>query len=252
MSLRLDELNSLWSRQLEGQASAAEAKRLAELLEDPVLVDELAEAQAKLSSAEPAEALSASQWTGVDDGVALSWKRFKAPLWATPAAWAVAAGVGMLGLGVYMVNLPAPPQAPSYRIEEMVWEPSRSAVEAEEEPVALAPSRPRPQAVTMPKMAAGLRPAAPEAASLEREISGNKISFRVEQPSRGSFSMRVKDSRGRVLRTLYDGSLDAGKWRFEWDGSDAQGHKVGAGHYQVEMQSSGGHLSREVEIRTKK
>jgi hypothetical protein len=50
-------------------------------------------------------------------------------------------------------------------------------------------------------------------------------------PEAGPAHVGVFDARGRAVRTLHDGQLEAGRWEFTWDGRDAVGRRLPSGIY---------------------
>jgi hypothetical protein len=50
-------------------------------------------------------------------------------------------------------------------------------------------------------------------------------------PRRANFSLRIYDQRGRLVRDLYSGELEAGEHEVDWNGKDDQGRAVASGTY---------------------
>jgi flagellar basal-body rod modification protein FlgD len=50
---------------------------------------------------------------------------------------------------------------------------------------------------------------------------------------------RLYDARGRIVRTLQDATMPAGRYRLSWDGRDASGRSVAAGVYFLDVQAGG-------------
>ncbi|RKZ00582.1 MAG: hypothetical protein DRQ10_03975, partial [Candidatus Hydrothermota bacterium] len=65
-------------------------------------------------------------------------------------------------------------------------------------------------------------------------------------PKRGNVSLKVYDIRGRLVKTLYSGELDAGKYSFRWDGTDMSGRKVANGVYIYRLETEFGSLAKRV------
>ena len=59
----------------------------------------------------------------------------------------------------------------------------------------------------------------------------------------GSMRLEVLDVRGRVLRTLHDGALDAGRHDFLWDGRDEAGLEQSGGVYLYRLSGELGEAS---------
>ncbi len=53
----------------------------------------------------------------------------------------------------------------------------------------------------------------------------------------GNMRLDIIDTDGRLVRTLHQGALDAGKHEFTWDGTDAAGYPVGSGVYLYRAES---------------
>lgn len=56
---------------------------------------------------------------------------------------------------------------------------------------------------------------------------------------KGPVSLRVFDTRGRVVRTLVDEVREAGRHRVEWDGRDDTGRAVASGNYFYRLRANG-------------
>ncbi len=69
-------------------------------------------------------------------------------------------------------------------------------------------------------------------------------------PEAGAVSLRVYDLRGRAVRTLVSGALDAGSHTVEWDGRDDHGTLVPSGAYFARLAAGGGALTRAL-VRTR-
>ncbi|MCK4305777.1 MAG: S8 family serine peptidase, partial [Candidatus Eisenbacteria sp.] len=65
-------------------------------------------------------------------------------------------------------------------------------------------------------------------------------------PSSGEVSVAVFDAPGRLIRTLYDGSLPAGRSELIWDGCDDRGALAVSGVYFIRMDANGRSSSRRV------
>lgn len=63
------------------------------------------------------------------------------------------------------------------------------------------------------------------------------ISFRL--PEEGHAVIEVLDVRGRLLRTVYSGTLEAGAHELTWDGKDDSGHDLASGLYLARLRSNG-------------
>ena len=100
-----------------------------------------------------------------------------------------------------------------------------------------APVAPAPQAPTeLP----------PDGGSLKE--AGNNLKVVVKRETAGPATVRVVNSLGVEIRLLYSGTLQAGKWSFEWDGRSGDGRLVDPGKYSIQVQTEGSAQSREVVI----
>ena len=70
--------------------------------------------------------------------------------------------------------------------------------------------------------------------------------FRIELPLRSPVSLVIYDVRGRLVRTLIDGDLDAGASVVVWDGRDQNGSTVTGGVYFGSLQASGARFAARV------
>jgi len=72
------------------------------------------------------------------------------------------------------------------------------------------------------------------------------IDFVVPVP--GPLRLRIFDARGRLVRTLIDGAVTAGRHQMAWDGRDAVGRGVASGVYVVELESQGGRAQARISL----
>lgn len=63
-------------------------------------------------------------------------------------------------------------------------------------------------------------------------------------------SVRVLDAQARLRRRLFNGLVDAGEHRYEWDGTDDSGRRVEPGSYQVRITGPGVDMSKSLELRS--
>jgi flagellar hook capping protein FlgD len=75
-----------------------------------------------------------------------------------------------------------------------------------------------------------------------------RTTLRFTLPATGRAALRVYDLSGRAVRTLADGTLEAGPHAIEWNGRDDGGRVVAAGPYFVRLAGTGGEVSRKVMI----
>jgi subtilisin family serine protease len=69
-----------------------------------------------------------------------------------------------------------------------------------------------------------------------------------ELPRGGRVSLRVFDAGGRLVRTLVDEPLPAGRFRTVWDGTDNRGAAVGSGVYLYAITTEGKTLTRKMTL----
>jgi hypothetical protein len=64
-----------------------------------------------------------------------------------------------------------------------------------------------------------------------------RITYTIGVP--GRVTLRIFDVRGRVVRTLVEGSLGTGEHAAFWDGKDDQGRPVGSGVFSYLLEAPG-------------
>jgi subtilisin family serine protease len=69
--------------------------------------------------------------------------------------------------------------------------------------------------------------------------AGGPVEIRFQLPAAGRFTLSIFDVRGRRVRTLADGSLDAGPHRLLWDGCDDRGDPAPGGVYFSRLTGAG-------------
>jgi hypothetical protein len=72
--------------------------------------------------------------------------------------------------------------------------------------------------------------------------------FTIATDRDGSQSLRVFDSRGRLVRTLDDSTIAAGVRTVRWDGKDSQGRPLARGVYYVRVEDEGRSLTKRVTL----
>jgi hypothetical protein len=65
-----------------------------------------------------------------------------------------------------------------------------------------------------------------------------RISY--ELSDAGDVALRVFDPRGRLVRTLQEGSMGPGQHRLQWDGYDAAGRRAAEGTYFIRLSAGDG------------
>jgi len=74
-----------------------------------------------------------------------------------------------------------------------------------------------------------------------------KIKFNV--PATGSVSLKIYDLSGKLIRTLFEGSIAAGDIQKDWDGRDDSGHYVVPGVYFLHYVYPGGKEIRKIGVK---
>ena len=70
------------------------------------------------------------------------------------------------------------------------------------------------------------------------KISGSSRSIiRIDLKEAGRLTITIYAAQGREITTIFDGHMPAGTHTFAWDGTDAEGGKLGSGIYIVQMES---------------
>ncbi len=73
-------------------------------------------------------------------------------------------------------------------------------------------------------------------------------SLRLSLPQAGHVRLAVHDISGRLVRTLVEADLPAGRYDFAWDRRDEQGRTVGAGVYLYRLETASGELCRKAVV----
>ncbi len=76
--------------------------------------------------------------------------------------------------------------------------------------------------------------------------AATSISFRIAEDQQ--IDLQVFDTTGRVVRTLYDGVLEAGNHRLSWDGISNAGAQMPSGVYYTRLKSANGTLTRSMRL----
>lgn len=122
---------------------------------------------------------------------------------------------------------------------------------------------PKPASVSVPFQQAAPAPIAPAVkgkteplappplAVPERVIAGeegNRLSVVVELQRTAPVKVSILGTEDRVVRTLYTGRLDAGKWSLYWDGLKDDGSKAPAGTYRIQVESGASRMTKKVSL----
>lgn len=73
-----------------------------------------------------------------------------------------------------------------------------------------------------------------------------QVIIRLKNP--GMVKVRVLDADGKQVRRLYEGTIQAGRWSFEWDGLMSNGEPASPGLYRIEVNSGGVTQSKSVSV----
>jgi hypothetical protein len=115
----------------------------------------------------------------------------------------------------------------------------------------LAPSAPAPVAATVAPPTRTLPilppPAIPQAVTSSTE-AGNRLNVVVDLDTQAPVKVCVLDPKDQSVRTLYEGTLPAGKWSLRWDGKLSDGSRAPAGDYRIEVESGAHRMTRTVSI----
>jgi len=107
---------------------------------------------------------------------------------------------------------------------------------------------PRTKNKPVPPIATPTSPWATPPSGSPDKVSGNNLKVVVRRETAGPVVVRVLDPHGVEIRRLFSGTLQAGRWGFEWDGRGADGQMVGPGDYKIEVDTDGLRQSRDVNI----
>lgn len=90
-------------------------------------------------------------------------------------------------------------------------------------------------------------------------IPGNEVSKNGDSTVSGVFTLpisgqnmqlRVEDKAGQLVRTIDLGNFPPGKYRFEWDGKDANGNVAADGEYELSVQGAVGNQTTSLPLST--
>jgi hypothetical protein len=68
-------------------------------------------------------------------------------------------------------------------------------------------------------------------------LSGTELAFEMENPAQTS--LRIYDLTGKMVRTVLQGNLSAGRHTARWDARDASGNPVSSGVYYYRLEAGG-------------
>ena len=91
----------------------------------------------------------------------------------------------------------------------------------------------------------------PRSLSLERAVPNPfhpRTALRLDVRRAGPVAVRVHGPGGRLVRTLFEGSLPAGSRRIDWDGRDDAGRAVASGVYLFVASTAGERVVRKATL----
>jgi hypothetical protein len=233
MDSRLEQLVKLYTESLERDLGQAAQAEMDALLEDARLVEDFGQWQAAMSPAEGAEYGATPEM----DRAARS--HFRGRGWAV-RHWPqlLAGAIALAGLGVFVHALM--PRRPDILVVSGDDAPMALRGHAVEEPEqeVLAPT-PRPTLGLPPGY--GERPT-----QLEARISGS-VELRWTMAHDGEAEVRVLDERGHIVRSVWKGHAEAGRYTNRWNGRDDSGRLVVPGSYTLQARR-GSHLVAEQHV----
>ncbi len=68
---------------------------------------------------------------------------------------------------------------------------------------------------------------------------GSSTSISYSVPKDGSASLNIYNLKGQLIRTMLNGSVKAGSYKIDWNGTDSQGNPVANGVYLYRLESNG-------------
>jgi hypothetical protein len=238
MNPRLEQLIDLWKRDLENSLAGPDRSALNALLQDEALVEEFTEWNAQAFSLEPAAALDEQAWKKVDAKVRTGFHDIFRPFYLSP--WFLGLVLGGLSLGVtsgwfFFSQDKAPQEAPP---------PSEKLSRGSYQVINRAPKpgvRPSKENLSAPPIAWTSQP----------EKQGGKVVVKIDLEKAGDVAVTVRSAGQNPVRALYNGKMQAGQWKLEWDGRTDSGTVAQPGTYYIEIQSAAGTQTKKIELSKK-
>jgi hypothetical protein len=224
MDSRLETLVKLYSESLERDLGQAAQAEMDALLEDARLVEDFGQWQAASS---PAEAQDYADTPELDRRAR---SHFRGRGWAS-RHWPqlLAGAVALAGLGVFVNAL-------------MPRRPDIVSVASDEQPLGLRgqlSDEPEQEVLATPRPTLGLPPGFGERhTQLQARIDGH-VELRWTMAREGSAEVRVLDERGHVVRSVWKGHAEAGRFTNRWNGRDDNGRLVAPGAYTLQARRGG-------------
>jgi len=96
-------------------------------------------------------------------------------------------------------------------------------------------------------IAFGIHNLSPNPAQLRSDgLGASAVSIDYAVPRSGPVHLQIYDVRGRLVRTLVDGTAAAGEYRAGWNGRDSAGHPAAGGIYFCRLRANGREAVRKV------
>lgn len=90
-------------------------------------------------------------------------------------------------------------------------------------------------------------PVSPQPASTQTVDNGLRVIVHTAQAA--PVTVRILGQGGQEVRALYSGMVQPGEWIFQWDGLLPDGQSAPPGGYQIEVQSNGRHLTKDISVK---
>jgi hypothetical protein len=224
MDARLDRLVQLFSDSLERDLTSELEAELKGLLEDAHLVEAFGQWQASRS---PTDGADPGATPELDRKVRSLFRSKNYLLRHWQAFLAGTLGLGLAGLFIKAVEKRQPEVVPVV-VED-------AALEVQDAPAAVEPAR-RPTLSLPPGY--GIRPRRLESRS------AHSVDLRWTLEENAQAAVRVYDEQDRLVRTVWQGHAESGRYTNTWNGRDEAGRLVEPGRYRLQAESGGRVLAR--------
>lgn len=225
MEPRLERLVELFSESLERDLRPEMEGELQSLLEDPGLVERFADWQASRSPTDGADPGSTPDLDRRVRGL-FKGRNYLVRHWQQFLAAAV--GIGLVGLFFKAIEKRQPDVVP---------------VAVEDQALDVNPG-PEMEAQPTRRPTLGLPPGYGNRPSHLESRVGRKVDLRWTLPEESKASITVYDAKDRLVRTVWQGRADAGRYTNSWNGKDDQGRLVEPGRYRLQAEAGGRVLSK--------
>lgn len=225
MDARLDRLIQLFSDSLERDIKPELEAELQGLLEDPHLVEAFGQWQAARSATDGAEPGATPELDRKVRGY-FRGKSYVLRHWQAFLAGAV--GLSLVILFFKAIEKRQPDVVP-VAVEDAV-------MDVQDAPEAVAEPTRRPTL--------GLPPGYGSRPSRLESHSGRSVDLRWNFAEEGQAAIKVYDDQGRLVRTVWQGHAEPGRYTNSWNGKDDDGRLVEPGRYRLQAESGGKVLSK--------